>query len=191
MHNNVSQFQEQLCYSCPVITIFRESLGSGNVLTLEAMKRKSNMALQFEVIGVVQRLCSLSCSQIWKQITPYVHKTLRLSLSSLQSAVDQWRIEPPQLIISAVLTSYLQRVLSNRWILLTISLVACHLGFVYNYSYLLSLQTWKCGSEFRLQDVVHSEKRLYLVFEYLDLDLKKHMDTCPDLAKDPRLIKVG
>jgi len=42
----------------------------------------------------------------------------------------------------------------------------------------------------RLQDVVHSEKRLYLVFEYLDLDLKKHMDTCPDLAKDPRLIKM-
>lgn len=39
--------------------------------------------------------------------------------------------------------------------------------------------------------MVHSEKRLYLVFEYLDLDLKKHMDTCPDLAKDPRLIKVG
>ncbi len=44
--------------------------------------------------------------------------------------------------------------------------------------------------EFRLQDVVHSERRLYLVFEYLDLDLKKHMDTYPDLAKDPRLIKV-
>jgi cyclin-dependent kinase 2 len=42
----------------------------------------------------------------------------------------------------------------------------------------------------RLQDVVHSERRLYLVFEYLDLDLKKHMDTCPDLAKDPRLIKT-
>jgi cyclin-dependent kinase 2 len=41
-----------------------------------------------------------------------------------------------------------------------------------------------------LQDVVHSERRLYLVFEYLDLDLKKHMDTCPDLAKDPRLIKT-
>nr|CAD1830376.1 unnamed protein product [Ananas comosus var. bracteatus] len=41
----------------------------------------------------------------------------------------------------------------------------------------------------RLQDVVHCEKRIYLVFEYLDLDLKKHMDTCPDLAKDPRLVK--
>ncbi|RZC71693.1 hypothetical protein C5167_050824 [Papaver somniferum] len=41
----------------------------------------------------------------------------------------------------------------------------------------------------RLQDVVHSEKRLYLVFEYLDLDLKKHMDSCPELAKDPRLVK--
>nr|XP_024369180.1 cell division control protein 2 homolog A-like isoform X1 [Physcomitrium patens]XP_024369181.1 cell division control protein 2 homolog A-like isoform X1 [Physcomitrium patens]XP_024369182.1 cell division control protein 2 homolog A-like isoform X1 [Physcomitrium patens]XP_024369184.1 cell division control protein 2 homolog A-like isoform X1 [Physcomitrium patens]XP_024369185.1 cell division control protein 2 homolog A-like isoform X1 [Physcomitrium patens]XP_024369186.1 cell division contro len=46
------------------------------------------------------------------------------------------------------------------------------------------------GNIVRLQDVVHSEKRLYLVFEYLDLDLKKHMDTCPDLAKDPRLIKT-
>ncbi|URD80616.1 Cell division control protein 2 [Musa troglodytarum] len=42
----------------------------------------------------------------------------------------------------------------------------------------------------RLQDVVHSEKRIYLVFEYLDLDLKKHMDSCPELAKDPRLVKV-
>ncbi|CAL9069232.1 cell division control protein 2 homolog [Musa acuminata AAA Group] len=42
----------------------------------------------------------------------------------------------------------------------------------------------------RLQDVVHSEKRIYLVFEYLDLDLKKHMDSCPELAKDPRLVKT-
>ncbi|XP_054801195.1 cell division control protein 2 homolog isoform X3 [Prosopis cineraria] len=42
----------------------------------------------------------------------------------------------------------------------------------------------------RLQDVVHSEKRLYLVFEYLDLDLKKHMDSSPDFAKDHRQIKV-
>ncbi|KAL9229222.1 hypothetical protein vseg_004710 [Gypsophila vaccaria] len=41
----------------------------------------------------------------------------------------------------------------------------------------------------RLQDVVHSEKRLYLVFEYLDLDLKKHMDSSPDFSKDPRMIK--
>lgn len=43
----------------------------------------------------------------------------------------------------------------------------------------------------RLQDVVHSEKRLYLVFEYLDLDLKKHMDSTPEFAKDPRQIKVS
>lgn len=43
---------------------------------------------------------------------------------------------------------------------------------------------------YRLQDVVHSEKRLYLVFEYLDLDLKKHMDSCPEFSKDPRLVKV-
>ena len=66
MHYNVSQSQKQLCYSCPVTILFGESLGSGNVLALEAMKSKSksNMALQFEVIGVVRRLCSLSCSQI-------------------------------------------------------------------------------------------------------------------------------
>ena len=44
--------------------------------------------------------------------------------------------------------------------------------------------------DYRLQDVVHSEKRLYLVFEYLDLDLKKHMDSSPDFAKDRRQIKV-
>lgn len=43
----------------------------------------------------------------------------------------------------------------------------------------------------RLQDVVHSEKRLYLVFEYLDLDLKKHMDSSPEFAKDLRQVKVG
>ncbi|WOK92908.1 cell division control protein [Canna indica] len=42
----------------------------------------------------------------------------------------------------------------------------------------------------RLHDVVHSEKRIYLVFEYLDLDLKKHMDSCPELSKDPHLIKT-
>jgi hypothetical protein len=42
----------------------------------------------------------------------------------------------------------------------------------------------------KVQDVVHSEKSLYLVFEYLDLDLKKHMDSCPELAKDPHLIKL-
>ncbi|KAF5207820.1 Cyclin-dependent kinase [Thalictrum thalictroides] len=41
----------------------------------------------------------------------------------------------------------------------------------------------------RLQDVVHSEKRLYLVFEYLDLDLKKHMDSSPDFNKDHRVVK--
>lgn len=50
---------------------------------------------------------------------------------------------------------------------------------------------WQYYWGFRLHDVVHSDKRLYLVFEYLDLDLKKHMDSCPEFSKDPRLIKVG
>ncbi|AQK69717.1 Cyclin-dependent kinase B1-1 [Zea mays] len=41
----------------------------------------------------------------------------------------------------------------------------------------------------RLHDVVHSEKRIYLVFEYLDLDLEKFMDSCPEFAKNPSMIK--
>lgn len=43
----------------------------------------------------------------------------------------------------------------------------------------------------RLLDVVHSEKRLYLVFEYLDLDLKKYMESCPEFFKDPHVVKVS
>ncbi|KAJ0974570.1 hypothetical protein J5N97_016535 [Dioscorea zingiberensis] len=52
------------------------------------------------------------------------------------------------------------------------------------------LKEMQHGNIVRLQDVVHSEKRIYLVFEYLDLDLKKHMDSCSELAKDPRLVKT-
>ncbi|MCD7469508.1 Cell division control protein 2 [Datura stramonium] len=52
------------------------------------------------------------------------------------------------------------------------------------------LKEMQHGNIVRLLDVVHSEKRLYLVFEYLDLDLKKHMDSCPDFSKDPRVVKM-
>eukprot|EP00040_Diaphanoeca_grandis_P035431 m.222917 g.222917 ORF g.222917 m.222917 type:complete len:289 (-) comp33386_c5_seq1:87-953(-) len=38
----------------------------------------------------------------------------------------------------------------------------------------------------RLLEVVHSEKKLYLVFEFLDMDLKKHMDN----AKEPLTLAV-
>jgi len=41
----------------------------------------------------------------------------------------------------------------------------------------------------RLHDVVHNDKCIYLVFEYLDLDLKKHMDSNPDF-KNHRIVKV-
>lgn len=44
----------------------------------------------------------------------------------------------------------------------------------------------------RLLDIVHSDAKLYLVFEFLDLDLKKYMDTIGD--KDglgPNMVKVG
>ena len=40
-----------------------------------------------------------------------------------------------------------------------------------------------------LKDVVHAEKKLYLIFEFLDLDLKKHMDASPAAYRDPRLAK--
>ncbi|KAI3701204.1 hypothetical protein L2E82_45853 [Cichorium intybus] len=41
----------------------------------------------------------------------------------------------------------------------------------------------------RLYDVVHTEKNLYMVFEYLELDLKKYMESSPEFSKDPSLVK--
>ena len=41
----------------------------------------------------------------------------------------------------------------------------------------------------RLRDVVQNNMRLYLVFEYLDLSLKKHMDLHPNFGTDHRLVK--
>lgn len=52
------------------------------------------------------------------------------------------------------------------------------------------LKEMQHGNIVRLQDVVHNDKCLYLVFEYLDLDLKKHMDSCPEFSKDPQLVKM-
>ena len=43
---------------------------------------------------------------------------------------------------------------------------------------------------FRLLDVIYSEKKLYLVFEYLSQDLKKYMDTAPTGGLSTRLVKV-
>ncbi len=40
-----------------------------------------------------------------------------------------------------------------------------------------------------LLDVVHEDRKLHLVFEYLDLDLKKHMDTSPQAYQDPLRVK--
>lgn len=41
----------------------------------------------------------------------------------------------------------------------------------------------------RLLDVVHSEKKLYLVFEFLDMDLKKYMDSAPPSGLPLPLVK--
>ncbi|XP_039787976.1 cyclin-dependent kinase A-2-like [Panicum virgatum] len=41
----------------------------------------------------------------------------------------------------------------------------------------------------RRHDVQHNDKCVYLVFEHLDLDLKKHMDSNPDF-KNHRIVKV-
>lgn len=43
----------------------------------------------------------------------------------------------------------------------------------------------------RLLDIVHQDAKLYLVFEFLDLDLKRYMDSLPDKeALPPNLVKV-
>jgi len=41
----------------------------------------------------------------------------------------------------------------------------------------------------RLYDVVHTEKKLTLVFEFLDQDLKKYLDACGDNGLEPYTIK--
>jgi len=41
----------------------------------------------------------------------------------------------------------------------------------------------------RLNDVVHKDKKLYLVFEYLNQDLKKYMDTAPPSGITPRHVQ--
>lgn len=41
----------------------------------------------------------------------------------------------------------------------------------------------------RLYDVVHTEKKLTLVFEFLDQDLKKYLDACGDQGLEPYTIK--
>lgn len=37
---------------------------------------------------------------------------------------------------------------------------------------------------------MHEDRKLYLVFEFLDVDLKKHMDSYPQLYQDPAVVKV-
>ena len=53
---------------------------------------------------------------------------------------------------------------------------------------LLPVRLSACAS--RLYDVLHNEKRLYLVFEFLELDLKKLMDANPHFSHDQMMIKV-
>lgn len=43
-----------------------------------------------------------------------------------------------------------------------------------------------------LQDVIMQENRLYLVFEFLSMDLKKYLDTIPEgQFMEPALVKVN
>lgn len=41
----------------------------------------------------------------------------------------------------------------------------------------------------QLTNILHQEAKLYLVFEFLTCDLKKHLDTVPG-PLDPMLVKV-
>jgi hypothetical protein len=42
---------------------------------------------------------------------------------------------------------------------------------------------------FRLEEVLHQDSRLYLVFEYMQMDLKKYMDSVEGKL-NPMLVKV-
>ena len=45
---------------------------------------------------------------------------------------------------------------------------------------------------FRLDDVLMQENKLYLVFEFLSMDLKKYLDTIPKgQFMEPALVKVS
>ena len=48
-----------------------------------------------------------------------------------------------------------------------------------------------CETACRLEEVMYDNTRLFLVFEYLELDLKRYMDTNPALTHNRNLIKVG
>ena len=43
---------------------------------------------------------------------------------------------------------------------------------------------------FSLLDVIHCDQKLYLVFEFLNQDLKKFMDNHVGVGLDPELVKV-
>lgn len=38
---------------------------------------------------------------------------------------------------------------------------------------------------------MHEDRKLYLVFEFLDVDLKKHMDLAPQTFRDASVVKVS
>ncbi|CAL9160388.1 unnamed protein product [Musa hybrid cultivar] len=61
-------------------------------------------------------------------------------------------------------------------------------GFVIREVSLLK-EMHHCNIVSRLLDVGASERSVYLIFEYLDLDLKKHMDSCQTFSEDHRLMK--
>ena len=57
---------------------------------------------------------------------------------------------------------------------------------------LLLMNLWLIYFDFdRLLDVVHNDKKLFLVFEFLDRDLKKYMDTLPASGISLALVKVN
>lgn len=44
---------------------------------------------------------------------------------------------------------------------------------------------------YRLEDIVHQDLKLYLVFEFMEMDLKKYLDTLPaGKFMEPSLVKV-
>ena len=74
---------------------------------------------------------------------------------------------------------------SKNWFILMLSSIIYKSSFIYYLLYFIFF------FNLSLQDVIMQENRLYLVFEFLSMDLKKYLDTIPDgEMMDPKLVKV-
>lgn len=57
---------------------------------------------------------------------------------------------------------------------------------------MMSYDRWVCSGRYRLLDIVHADQKLYLVFEFLEVDLKRYMENGNKAGRPitPEIVKV-